>query len=447
MPAQPHSLFGTDGVRGLAGSEITPELARRVGRAFAVVLREQADAPAVLLARDTRLSGPELAEAISGALRECGVGVVDCGVIPTGALCMLVGARDATAGVIISASHNPPDSNGIKLVGYDGHKLPLDEQHRLEALVRDGVEPDSAGPAALTRDEGAGDHYLEMVLDGLPADRLSGLHLVLDCAHGSAWELAPKALRRAGAHVDALNSDADGARINVKCGSTAPKAMTGAVVERGADLGVAFDGDADRAVFADRAGSIIDGDGSKYVLAVDLLDRGLLEPPIVVGTVMNNFGLERALTDRGIRLLRTPVGDRHVVATMQETGALVGGEQSGHIIFADAPIGDGIRTALRLCEVVARTGRPLGELAAPVRKIPQLLVNVPVRDRSDWRRSEVVRAEIARWEERLERRGRVLIRASGTEPVVRIMVEAESDELAREAAHTLAVVIRRACSE
>jgi len=271
--------------------------------------------------------------------------------------------------------------------------------------------------------------------------------VVLDCAHGSAWRLAPEAFRRAGATVEPLNCDGDGARINVACGSTAPAALAAAVATSGADLGVAFDGDADRAIFADHLGHVITGDGMKYVLAVDLQERGLLAPPVVVGTVMNNFGLERALTERGIRLLRTPVGDRHVVAQMRESGALIGGEQSGHIIFAETLIGDGTYTALRVCEVVARSGRPLAELAGPVRTIPQLLVNVRVQDRTAWEKCAEVRAEIARWEQRLQGCGRVLVRSSGTEPLVRIMVEAESDELAREASHTLAVVIRRTCAE
>lgn len=446
MQAYSHRLFGTDGVRGRAGDEITPDLAARVGNAFAQLLRARSHAPSVLLARDTRVSSPALADAVARALAGRGVRVIDLGVFPTGGLCLLVRERGLDGGVVVSASHNPPDSNGIKLVDHGGLKLPVDQQRRIEALICDEDFEPPAAPDGVSSED-AGEEYLGLVLDGLSPDFLRGLRVVLDCAHGSAWRLAPEAFRRAGATVEPLNCDGDGARINLACGSTNPAALAAAVVTSGADLGVAFDGDADRAVFADHLGHVVDGDGMKFVLAADLQERGLLRPPVVVGTVMNNFGLERALIGRGIRLLRTPVGDRHVVAQMREHGALLGGEQSGHIIFAETLIGDGAYTALRVCEVVARTGRPLAELADPVRKIPQLLVNIPVQDRTAWQTCEAVRAEIARWEHRLNGRGRVLVRSSGTEPLVRIMVEAESDELAREATHTLAVIIRRACGE
>jgi len=446
MQAYSHRLFGTDGVRGHAGDEITPELAAQVGGAFATLLRERGDAPSVLLARDTRVSSPALAAAVGQALAGCGVRVADLGVFPTGGLCLLVRERGVAGGVIVSASHNPPESNGIKLVDRGGLKLPIAQQRRIEAIICDeGFEPPAARDGVIAED--ASEEYLALALAGLPPGCLEGMRVVLDCAHGSAWELAPEAFRRAGATVETLNCDGDGARINLACGSTHPAALAAAVVTSGADLGVAFDGDADRAVFADHLGHVVTGDGMKYVLAADLQQRGLLSPPVVVGTVMNNFGLERALIDRGIRLLRTPVGDRHVVAQMRENHALIGGEQSGHIIFAGTLIGDGTYTALRVCEVVARNGQPLAELAAPVCTIPQLLVNVRVQDRTAWEKSRAVQDEITRWEERLEGRGRVLVRASGTEPLVRIMVEAESDELAREASHTLAVVIRRACGE
>jgi len=446
MQRYSHRIFGTDGVRGRADDEITPELAAQVGGAFAALLHERSDAPAVLLARDTRVSSPALAEAVGHALAGCGVRVADLGVFPTGGLCLLVRERGVDGGVVVSASHNPPESNGIKLVDRGGLKLPVEQQRRIEALICDeGFEPPA--PRDGVGAEDASEEYLALALEGLAPGCLSPMRVVLDCAHGSAWELAAEAFRRAGATVEALNCDADGARINLACGSTAPAALAAAVVTAGADLGVAFDGDADRAVFADHLGHVINGDGMKYVLAADLQERGLLGPPVVVGTVMNNFGLERALIGRGIRLLRTPVGDRHVVAQMRANGALIGGEQSGHIIFAETLIGDGTYTALRVCEVVARSGQSLTELAGAVRTIPQLLVNVRVRDRTAWEESEAVQAEIARWEQRLEGRGRVLVRASGTEPLVRIMVEAESDELAREASHTLAVIIRRACGE
>ncbi|MGI5818941.1 MAG: phosphoglucosamine mutase [Armatimonadota bacterium] len=446
--ARPDDIFGTDGVRGVAGEEITPSLARDVAGAFAALLTEDALSPTVLLARDTRVSGPELADAFGDELCRCGVGVVDCGVIPTGGLCLLVARRDADGGAVISASHNPPEANGIKLVGRGGHKLPAARQHLLEDLIRgdrDGC-PSSAQSAAMRRDETqAAEEYQRLVMEDLPPDCLAGLHVVLDCAHGSASRFAPAVFERAGARVEAINCDADGARINVNCGSTSPGALASAVVAAGAHIGVAFDGDADRAMLTDHRGRVVDGDGMKYILALDRHGRGLLEPPLVVGTVMNNFGLERALRDHGITLERTPVGDRHVVERMRETGALIGGEQSGHIIFRETLIGDGICTALRLCEVVARSGRTLAELAAPVKKIPQHLVNLHADDRDAWETCDEVREEIERWERRLEGAGRILVRASGTEPLVRVMIEAEDAELAQAAVDAVSAKVQEAC--
>jgi phosphoglucosamine mutase len=444
--ARPDDLFGTDGVRGVSGTEITPELARRVARAFAALLRERADRPTVMLARDTRVSGPELGSAFSEELCGHGVSVIDCGVLPTGALCLLAGRDGVAGGAIISASHNPPQFNGIKLVGRGGHKLPAEQQQALERLIR--ADP---GPAQVADDGQCRVHpdpasaYHPIVSDGFAPNCLQGLTVVLDCAHGSASEFAPRAFEDAGARVHAIHCDADGGRINLDCGSTVPERVAREVIDRGADLGAAFDGDADRVVFADHRGRVVDGDGTKYVLAMDRLRRGLLEPPVVVGTVMNNFGLERALAQHNVTLERTPVGDRHVLRVMRETGAWLGGEQSGHIIFRETLIGDGIYTALRLCEVVARTRQSLAELAAPVEKIPQHLVNLHAEDKEAWRGSEQVRNEIARWERRLEGSGRVLVRASGTEPLVRVMVEAEDPELAQQAVDAIGEAVRAVC--
>lgn len=443
------TLFGTDGVRGLAGTAITPALAAEVARAFAAMLREEVALPHLLIARDTRVSGPELSDAFRDELCRCGVRVTDCGVIPTGGLCLLVSRRDADGGAIISASHNPPEFNGIKLVGRGGHKLPLDRQQQLEDLIRShpaGCLLPATDSGTCSEDAGAAAEYLEIVLEGVEPASLRGLRVLLDCAHGSASSFAPAALEYAGAEVHSINCDADGAQINVNCGSTHPALLTRVTVQEGADIGVAFDGDADRVVLSDHRGRVIDGDASKYILAMDLQQRGLLEPPLVIGTVMNNYGLERALEDAGIALERTPVGDRHVVERMRETGALLGGEQSGHLIFRDSLIGDGIRSALRLCEVVVRSGKSLAELAGPVRKIPQHLVNIHAENRDAWQGSDEVLEEISGWERRLEGRGRILVRSSGTEPLVRIMVEAEDDEIAREAVHAVSVAIRMAAT-
>ncbi|MFO8079025.1 MAG: phosphoglucosamine mutase [Armatimonadota bacterium] len=443
-------LFGTDGVRGVAGADITPSLAKDVARAFARLLADEAAAPSVLLARDTRISGPELSTAFADELRRCGVSVTDCGVLPTGGLCLLVSRREADGGAIISASHNPPEFNGIKLVGRGGHKLPEYRQAALEALIRDRppacpTDTDAPKIDEEGEDGDAASEYLRIVTDGLPQRCLDGLRVVLDCAHGSASGFAPDAFERAGAAVEAINCDGEGERINVECGSTVPESVGRETAARGADLGVAFDGDADRAVLADHRGNVVDGDGMKYILATDRQQRGLLNPPLVIGTVMNNFGLERALAERGITLERTPVGDRHVMERMRESGAWLGGEQSGHIIFRDTLIGDGIATALRLCEVVARSGRALAELAAPVQKIPQHLVNLHAENKEAWRESAEVLNEIERWESRLEGTGRILVRASGTEPLVRVMVEAEDPELAQEAVDAISAEVRGAC--
>lgn len=441
----PDEIFGTDGVRGVAGTEITPALARDVARAFARLLLEESDAPTVLLARDTRVSGPELADAFGDELARCGVNVADCGVIPTGGLCLLVDRRGVAGGAIISASHNPPRSNGIKLVGRGGHKLPEERQRLLEQMIAGAAPPPPDDGGAFSRDEEAAEQYLRITAEGLRPGCLKGLRIVLDCAHGSASDYAPRAFEAAGAEVRAINCDGDGRLINVDCGSTRPETLAGEVAAAGADLGAAFDGDADRVVFADHRGNVVDGDGTKYLLAVDRLKRGLLDPPLVIGTVMNNFGLERALTREGITLERTPVGDRHVVERMRETGAWLGGEQSGHIIFRETMIGDGLHTGLRVCEVIARTGCPLAELAAPVTKIPQHLVNLHANDKDAWRESAEVAREIERWTERLAGAGRVLVRASGTEPLVRVMVEAEDAALAQAAVDGITAKVRAVC--
>ncbi len=446
-PVTSNEIFGTDGVRGVFGEEMTSSVAGSVARAYAHLLREDASSPVVLMARDTRPSGPELAGVVAQELARCDVSVTDCGILPTGGLCLLVKRREADAGVIISASHNPPEFNGVKLVGRGGRKLSVERHRRLEDTVRavPDTAPETGAPEPPSTDPDADEEYLRIITEALPAGCLTGLRVVLDCAHGAASEVAPRAFERKGANVTRLNCDRDGGKINVDCGSTSPEALARAVVMEDADLGVAFDGDADRAIFVDGEGDVIDGDGSKYVLAIDRHRRGLLDPPLVVGTVMNNFGLERALTDEGIELERTPVGDRHVAARMRETGAWLGGEQAGHIMFRETMIGDGTYTALQLCEVVARTGRTLAELSAPVEKIPQHLVNVPAEDRDAWQRSAAVVDEIERWQQRLNGRGRVLVRASGTEPLVRVMVEAADDELARKAADAISVTIRTEC--
>lgn len=444
MRSTPARLFGTDGVRGRVGIDLTEDVVRDVGAAFGAVLMERQETAHVLLARDTRVSGPLLAAAVEDGLLGAGVRVTDCGVMTTPGLCLLTRHLGAAGGIVVSASHNPPDFNGVKLVGGDGEKLPDPLQERIERLARDRALHTGRAPrGGLEQRSGDFDGwYLDTLLGHTQGGvGLDGLRICVDCAHGAAYECGPEALRRAGATIIPMNDSPDGDLINVESGSLHPQRVGERVLAEGADLGVAFDGDADRAVFVDAAGHVCDGDHTKYLLAADLLARGLLQPKVVIGTVMSNLGLERALRAIGVELLRTPVGDRSVIAEMKRTGAQVGGEQSGHIIFPDLGLGDGIYTALRACEVVARTGKSLAELAAPVVKCPQLLLNIRVDSGYDWHANNRLTQALAEWEERLGDTGRILIRPSGTEPLLRIMVEAQDADTVRAAADSLAALV------
>lgn len=439
-------LFGTDGVRGIANRELTAELALGLGRVFGLWLARDLDKPEVMIARDTRLSGPMLASAVEAGLTSAGANAVDCGILPTPALGLLTARQWRAGAVMLSASHNPPQFNGIKLLSGEGKKLPDEVEDELEALLRVYGEqfyegdPDQVG--LLFEHPEAGDEYLDLLFQLTPLPlKLTGLKVALDCGFGAAFQLAHLAFERAGAEVVLLNAQADGARINAGCGALHPQQVGQAVLDSGADFGVAFDGDADRAMFVDEAGVTRDGDHIKYLLAADALSRSAFSPPVVVGTVMSNLGLELALRELGVELVRTPVGDRYVAETMAERGAVLGGEQSGHIIFAEHGLGDGIYTALRVAEVVSRTGKPLSELAAPVQKVPQVLINVPLPPGYDWQRSEPLQQALAEWQATLEGKGRLLLRPSGTEPLLRVMVEALDKAMAYEAAGALAETI------
>jgi len=439
-------LFGTDGARGLANADLTAALALRIGRAFGGWIAAQEPSAQVLLARDTRVSGPMLSAAVAAGLCSAGVQVVDCGVLTTPALCLLTRAQGRAGGVVISASHNPPAFNGVKLVGPSGDKLSDEAAVEIEEAVfaEEDLAPTPTGSrvGGIEPAEGAEEQYLDLLFKhDPPAASLQGLRVLLDCCYGAAYRLAPEALARAGAEVTTLNATPDGTKINVDCGSLYPEQLAEAVRAQGADLGVAFDGDGDRAMLVDADGTVRDGDFTKLVLAQDLQERGALEPPLVVGTVMSNLGLELALRELGIGLLRAPVGDRYVADEMRSSGAVLGGEQSGHIVFGRMGVGDGILTALRVCEVLVRTGRTFAELCASLRKVPQTLINVPVKDKHSWEHSERLREELAKWQARLADRGRVLVRASGTEPLVRVMVEALDHGLAVRAAEDLGDII------
>lgn len=435
--------FGTDGVRGVANLELTPELVLALGRAAAHVL----PSPRFVVGRDTRRSGPLLESALVAGFLAEGVEVVTLGVAPTPAVAW-VAARDGIAGAVLSASHNPFQDNGVKLFGPGGRKLTDEleaaleaELHRLRSHeVAVSVEA-RTGDAVGTLAEGSTevDAWAASVAASIEGRRLDGLKVVVDCAHGAASRIAPEVLRSLGAEVTVLHASPDGTNINRGSGSTSPQELQRAVVDLGAEVGIALDGDADRALAVDGAGHLVDGDQIIAVTAIDRRDRGHLAAGTVVVTVMTNLGFRLGMADHGIEVLEVPVGDRFVLEALAEHGLTLGGEQSGHVIFTDlATTGDGLLTAVQLLDVVARTGRPLGDLAAAaMTRLPQVLRNVRVTTGAA-DAAAAVADEVAAVQAELGDRGRVLIRASGTEPLVRVMVEAPTADQAELAAERLA---------
>ena len=438
-------LFGTDGVRGVANRDLTPELAFSLGRA-AVAALGGTDRPRIVIGRDTRVSGPMLQAALSAGICSAGGDMIRLGVVPTPAVAWVTAHLGAAAGAVISASHNPPEDNGIKFFSRDGRKLPDEVEDRIGSLVADDRAPRPTGAAVGTVSDAPGE--VEGYLDHLVAaaeSPLEGMHVVLDCGYGAAGGLAPETLRRLGARVDAINDEPLGDRINVDCGATSPQVVAEVVRTRGADAGVAFDGDADRALFADAEGNVIDGDQVIAATALSLKERGRLPGDTVVVTVMANLGLRRSLEAAGVTVLETQVGDRYVLEEMVRSGATLGGEQSGHVVFLDqATTGDGLLTAVRFLSLAAASGAPIGELAAAMRRYPQVLENVRVEDASAVAASAGVTEAVRRAEDSLGDGGRVLVRPSGTEPVVRVMVEAEDESDAQRQAAAVADAVRAA---
>ncbi|MCD0183754.1 phosphoglucosamine mutase [Micrococcus luteus] len=442
-------LFGTDGVRGLANETLTVELSVQLAQAASPVLGAEAfDAgrrPVAVVARDPRISGEFIAAAVQAGLASSGVDVWDAGVLPTPAAAYLVGDLDADFGVMISASHNPAPDNGIKFLARGGEKL-TDAQE--DEIIRhlEGVTPRRPRGADVGRVRvfaDAEDRYVLHLLQTLP-HRLDGLKVVLDCAHGAAAGCSPEAFRAAGAEVVVIGASPDGLNINDGYGSTHLEKLQAAVREHGADLGIAHDGDADRCLAVDERGEVVDGDQIMGVMAVALKDRGVLRDDTLVVTVMSNLGLKLAMGREGVQLVETRVGDRYVLAGMKLGDYSLGGEQSGHVIFSDhATTGDGVLTGLQLASRVAETGTPLSELAAVMDRLPQVLVNVRGVDKSRAAEDEAVQAAVAEAEDRLGETGRVLLRPSGTEPVVRVMVEAPDEETAGREAQVLADVVQR----
>ncbi|HKE53998.1 MAG TPA: phosphoglucosamine mutase [Actinomycetota bacterium] len=431
-------LFGTDGVRGAFGRDLTPDLARSLGRAAVTVLaRERHHAPAFVIGRDTRDSGPILEDALIEGIVSGGGDAIRAGVVPTPAVAFLTIELGVDSGVVISASHNPPGDNGIKFFGFRGFKLSDRLEDEIEAEIVAGGEGNGMSgrerPMALDPSS-----YLDHVVAAAEA-RLDGMRVVVDCGNGAASAFAPAALERLGAKVVGLNADGDGSRINVHSGALYPEVVAEAVAAEGADAGVAFDGDADRALFGDADGEVIDGDQVLAACAVAMREAGTLTGDTVVTTVMSNLGFHRAMHERGIDVISAPVGDRYVLEQMLKHEVALGGEQSGHVIFRDqSTTGDGLITAMRFLSLAARRGVPVRELAAVMRRFPQVLVNVEVahKERLD-QAAEIWRA-VREQESRLNGTGRVLVRASGTEPIVRVMVEAETEEIAREHADVVA---------
>lgn len=458
--------FGTDGIRGRVGvPPMTPDFAVKLGWAAGRVLAESSESPAeapggrpptdalggrqplVIMGKDTRLSGYLFESALEAGFAAAGVSVGMVGPLPTPAIAYLARTFRASAGVVISASHNPYADNGVKFFDAHGKKLPDEVEARIEAWIDrplETVKPELVGKAY--RIDDAPGRYIEFCKRAFPLGAsLNGLRLVVDCAHGAAYKVAPPVFRELGATVDAIGVQPDGLNINAGCGSTHLEAVRAEVLKRKADLGIALDGDGDRCLMVDRAGNTIDGDQQLYVIARARHEAGELRGP-VVGTLMSNLGLELALRQLGVGFERAAVGDRYVIEKLEATGGTLGGEASGHIVCLDrTTTGDGIVSALQVLAAMAASGRALAELAAPVEKFPQVLINVPVNGRA---RAVVeaatVQAAVRDSERRLDGRGRILLRPSGTEPLVRVMVESRDEKESRDTAEAIAAQVRAA---
>lgn len=442
-------LFGTDGVRGVANRDLTARLAMDLSVAAARVLAEagvfEGHRPTAVVGRDPRASGEFLEAAVVAGLAGAGVDVLRVGVVPTPAVAFLTHDLDADLGVMLSASHNPAPDNGIKFFDRSGFKLADEMEDGIEAAIGTAWDPPIGAAVGRIRDDfEAADRYVAHVLASLPAT-LEGLRVVVDCAHGAASTVAPRAFRAAGADVITIGAQPDGLNINLDCGSTHLEALRAAVVEHGADVGIAHDGDADRCLAVTASGEVVDGDQIMAILALELREAGRLRADTIVATVMSNLGFKLAMRDAGIKVVETAVGDRYVLEAMKQGGYDFGGEQSGHVIMLDhATTGDGMLTGLHLMAAMARRNRPLDELAKIMTRLPQVLINVRGVDKGKAKTSPELAAAIQAAEAELGETGRVLIRPSGTEPMVRVMVEAAVEDHAHTIAARLAEVVRTA---
>ncbi|MGC4097177.1 MAG: phosphoglucosamine mutase [Nitrospira sp.] len=442
-------LFGTDGVRGVANLEpMTSEIAMQLGRAAAHIFMRRAGRHQVVIGKDTRLSGYMLESALTSGICSMGVDVLLVGPMPTPAIAFLTRSLRADAGVVISASHNPYQDNGIKFFSNEGFKLPDEVEARIEQLIiSDEIKhlrptADAIGKAYRIGD--AEGRYIEFVKRSVPRHLdFQGIKLVVDCANGAAYKVAPAVLRELGADIEVIANTPDGMNINDHCGAVHPERLQEAVRRHGAHIGIALDGDADRAIFVCEQGHIVDGDHVMAALGLDLHGQGRLASQTVVGTVMSNFGLELAMKKAGIQLMRTPVGDRYLLERMLADGYNFGGEQSGHFIFLDHnTTGDGLISALQILSLMKRTGKPLSELAKAMTAVPQILLNVKVKHKPDLNQIPDIQQAIKTAEATLNGTGRVLVRYSGTEALLRIMVEGERDTTIREVADQLADIVR-----
>jgi len=443
-------LFGTDGIRGVANLEpMTSETAMKLGRAAAYLFKRRSGRHQIVIGKDTRLSGYMLESALTSGICSMGVDVLLVGPMPTPAIAFLARSLRADAGVVISASHNPYQDNGIKFFSNDGFKLPDELEARMEALITSDeiqhLRPTADEVGKAYRIDDAEGRYIEFVKRSLPRDLdFQELRIVVDCAHGAAYKASPKVLRELGATVWVIGDEPNGTNINDGCGAVHPERLQQAVREHHAHLGIAHDGDADRAIFVCEQGRIIDGDHVMAMIALDLQERGLLKRRTVVGTVMSNFGLELALKQAGIALVRTAVGDRYLLERMVADGYNFGGEQSGHFIFLDHnTTGDGLISALQVVALMKRTGRSLSDLAQCMMAVPQILLNIRVNEKPDLNHVPELTQAIQTGEATLNGTGRVLVRYSGTEPVLRIMVEGAEASLIRLVADDLSAVVQR----
>ncbi|HSI73041.1 MAG TPA: phosphoglucosamine mutase [Fimbriimonas sp.] len=434
--------FGTDGVRGVANKKLTPELAMKLGQGAGRWLSQTDRARRVVIGRDTRKSGTMLGAALAAGFNSVGIEVVTLGVAPTPAIAFVARMGEYGMGAIVSASHNPAPDNGIKFVGHNGAKLPDEVELTIEGLMdSEESRPTGRDIGAIRADRSELAPYMDALVNVIP-ERLDGMKIALDCAHGAGYELGPEALRRLGAEVVLIGASPDGLNINAEGGATKPETIQALASQCGAVIGCAYDGDADRVIFSDEKGRLINGDRTIGIWAAHMQRAGKLNPPVIVGTVMSNVGFEAYVTAAGIRLERTPVGDKYVAQRIQETNALVGGEQSGHIIFPQhGPTGDGLTTMMELLRVLRLEGRPASSFYDEYEPWPQVMVNVHVSTTREWQTK--IGAELASAEEEIRGHGRIVVRPSGTQPVIRVMVEADEYALRDRVADKLVAALER----